>query len=52
MHKTISIIILDHEINELKGIEELGIKWQIRDEKTGKRILTNQLEIIIIEIEI
>ena len=50
LHKTISIIILDHEIEELKGMEELGIKWQIRDSKTGKRILTNHLEIVIIEI--
>ncbi len=50
LHKTISIIILDHEIRELEGIEELGTKWQIRDEKTGKRILTNQLELVILEI--
>lgn len=50
LHKTISIIILDHEIKELKGIEELGTKWQIRDNKTGKRILTDFLEIIIVEI--
>lgn len=50
LHKTISIIILDHELKELKDIEELGTKWQIRDEKTGKRLLTNHLEIIIIEI--
>ena len=50
LHKTISIIILDHELKELKGIEELGTKWQIRDEKTGKRMLTNHLEIVIIEI--
>ena len=50
LHKTISIIILDHEIKELKGIEELDTKWQIRDNKTGKRILTDFLEIIIVEI--
>lgn len=50
LNKTIEIIILDHEIRELKGIEELGTKWQIRDKKTGKRILTNQLELIILEI--
>ena len=46
----LSIIILDHEIKELKGIEELDTKWQIRDNKTGKRILTDFLEIIIVEI--
>lgn len=50
LHKTISIIILDHEIKELKGIEELETKWQIRDNKTGKNLLTDHLEIIIVEI--
>lgn len=50
LHKTISIIILDHEIKELKGIEELDTKWQIRDNKTGKRLLTDSLEVIIVEI--
>lgn len=50
LHKTISIIILDHEIKELNGVEELGTKWQIRDNKTGKKLLTDHLEIIIVEI--
>ena len=50
LNKTISIIILEHEIKELKGIEELGTKWQIRDDQTGKRMLTDKLEIVIIEI--
>ena len=30
-------------------MEEIGVKWQIRDEITGKRILTDRLELIIIE---
>ena len=50
LNKTISIVILDHEIKELEGIEKLGIKWQIRDNVDGKRILTDHLEIVIIEI--
>ena len=50
LNKTISIVILNHEIEILKGIEELGIKWQIRDNKTGKRVLTDRLEIVIIEL--
>ncbi len=50
LHKTISIIILDHEIKELEGKESLDTKWQIRDNKTGKRLLTEHLEIVIIEI--
>ena len=48
--KTISIIILDHEIENLKEMKELGTKWQIRDNETGKTLLTDQLEIVIIEI--
>ena len=50
LNRTISIVIVDHEIEALKGIEELGVKWQIRDDKTGKRVLTDRLEIIIIEL--
>ena len=50
LEKTISIAILDHELEELKGIEEIGVKWQIWDELTGKRILTDRLELIIIEL--
>lgn len=50
LKKTISIAILDHELEELKGIEEIGVKWQIWDELTGKRILTDRLELIIIEL--
>ena len=50
LNKTISIVILEHEVDILKGIEELGTKWQIRDNKTGKRVLTDKLEIVIIEL--
>ena len=50
LEKTISIAIIDHELEELRGMEKIGVKWQIRDEKTGKRILTDRLEIIIIEL--
>lgn len=50
LKRTISIVILDHETEVLKGIEKLGTKWQIRDNETGKRILTDRLEIIIIEL--
>lgn len=50
LKKTISIMITDYEIEELKGIKELGTKWQIRDSQNGKRILTDDLEICIIEI--
>ena len=50
LKKTISIVILDHEIEELKEIEKLGVKWQIRDNETGKRVLTDRLEIVILEL--
>ena len=50
LQKTISIAILDHELEELRGMEKIGVKWQIRDELTGKRILTDRLELVIIEL--
>lgn len=36
LRKTISIVILDHEIEELKEMKNSGVKWQIRDDETGK----------------
>ena len=50
LKKTISIVILDHEIEALRGIEKLGVKWQIRDDESGKKVLTDRLEISIIEL--
>ena len=37
LNRTISIVILDHEIDILKEFEEFDVKWQIRDNKTGKK---------------
>lgn len=48
--KTISIVIVDHEIDKLKGLESLNVRWQMRDDKTGKRILTDKFELVIIEL--
>ena len=28
LEKTISIAIIDHELEELRGMEEIGVKWQ------------------------
>ncbi len=50
LKKTISIVILNHEIEQIKGLENLGTKWQIRDSETGKKVLTDRLEMIIISI--
>ena len=48
--------ICDYISNKLKNIdasnrlrEKLGLKWQIRD-KSAKRLLTEHLEIVIIEL--
>ena len=48
--KTISIVIVDHEIEALKGIEDLNIRWQMRDNTTGSRMLTDRFELVIIEL--
>ena len=29
------IAIIDHELEELRGMEEIGVKWQIRDEQSS-----------------
>ena len=50
LKKTISIVILDHEIEALREMEKLGVKWQIRDDQSGKKVLTDRLEISIIEV--
>ena len=34
----------------MKGIEELGAKWKIMPDNNEKRILTDKLEIVILEI--
>ena len=50
INKTISIAIIDHETEILKGLEDLNVKWQMRDDKTGKRLLTDKFELVIIEL--
>lgn len=50
LKKTIGIIITNYEVKELKEIEELDTKWQIMDVKNGKKLLTDDLELRIIEI--
>jgi len=48
--KTISIVIVDHEVESLKGIEDLNVRWQMRDNTTGGKILTDRFELAIIEL--
>lgn len=50
LNKTISIIIIDHELSILNGFDELNVSWQMRDSITGKRLLTDKFQIVIIEI--
>ncbi len=50
INKTISIVIVDHEIEALKGIEDLNVRWQMRDNATGSRMLTDRFELAIIEL--
>ena len=50
LNKTIGIIITNYEVEELEGIEELDTKWQIIETKRGKRLLTDDLELRIIEL--
>jgi len=50
LNKTIGIIITNYEVEELKGIEKLDTKWQIIEAENGKRLLTEDLELRIIEI--
>ena len=50
LRKTISIIIVDSEMPNLKEIQKAHTKWQIREEKNKAIILTSYLEIHIIEL--
>lgn len=48
--KTIAILIADFEIEKLKNIPKYYTKWQIREEEYQKIVLTDRLELYIIEL--
>ena len=50
LNKTISVLIADFELENLKGIEKYITKWNIREEEYKSVILTDVLEIYIIEL--
>lgn len=50
LRKTISIIIIDEELEKFKEIEESHTKWQLREEKHREVILTNHCELHILEL--
>ncbi len=49
LNRSISIIFLDYKIDELKELP-IHTKWQIKESKNGRKILTEDLEIHIIEL--
>lgn len=50
LRKTISIIIVDSEMPNLKEIQKAHTKWQIREEENSTIVLTSYLEFHIIEV--
>ena len=48
--KTICILVADFEINTLKSIEKYHTKWNIREDKYREIILTDKLELHIIDL--
>ena len=48
LKKTISILIVDFELNVLKDMIEPHSKWQIREQINSHKLLTDDLEIHII----
>lgn len=49
--KTISIIIMGENLKRLADIEEYHTKWKLREEKKKEKILTEDIEIHILEME-
>ena len=50
LNKTISILILNYEIENFKIIEKIHTEWKIREKDYRKTLLTDILEIHIIEL--
>lgn len=50
LHKTIVILIANFELDRLKEIAKFHTKWQIREEEFRKIVLTDTLEVHIIEL--
>ena len=50
LEKSIAILISDYELESLKAIEKYVSKWNLREEDYGNLILTDAIEIYIIEL--
>lgn len=51
LRKTVCIVLVDYNLDILKDVQEIYSRWQFRDNKTGKYVLTNKIELIIIEMK-
>lgn len=49
--RAICILIADFKLENLKEIEEYYTRWQIREENYKEKILTDKLDIVIIELD-
>ena len=50
LQRTIAILFTDYKLEKLREVKEYITKWNIREEKYSHLILTNDLEIYIIEL--
>ena len=50
INRCINIVIINHEIEELKGTKGFVTKWSMKDDETGKNELTNKFELYIISL--
>lgn len=50
LRKTISIIIVDENIEQLREIEKACTRWRITEEKYKNKILTDYFQVVIIEL--
>ena len=50
LEKCIAILITDYKISSLKSLKKYMTKWNIREEDHGNHILTDDIEIVIIEL--
>ena len=51
LNKTIVILIADFELDRIKELEKYHTEWEIREKEYSKKVLTEALEIHIIELE-
>ena len=50
LKKVVIILITEYEIGEMRKIEKILTKWQIREEKYQNEVLTDKLEFYILEL--